>query len=418
MIYLRTQYRATKNFSKHSIIDLIRFSPGGISRAEISRQLQLPRTTVTGIIRELKAGGIVHEIEAAAQSGNKPVRVEINPSYAYVVGIDLGATHGTYILADASARVVREMEIALDVRSGPVQILDLIDQNLDKLLDIAGVERSKVMAIGMGVPGPVVSRDGVVSAPPIMPGWDGYPIRAELHRRWPCQITINNDAELGALGEWAYGVGRGEDNLAYIKVGTGIGAGFLIDGQVYHGVTGGAGEIGHMTIQSDGPLCSCGNRGCLESIAGGEAIARRTMEYLHQGRKSSLSAIHPLERLGARDVFAAASRGDALAQVVMREMGVHIGTATANLVNLFNPGIVVIGGGGSQVGDLLLEPVRQAVGKRSLRISSRSVRITTALLGRRSSAMGAVAKALSSVLHQFDQAEAGLRSGGNWLQPE
>jgi glucokinase-like ROK family protein len=253
------------------------------------------------------------------------------------------------------------------------------------------------------VPGPVVFEAGIVSGPPIMPGWDAYPIRDHLEELWQCPVTLNNDAELGALGEWAYGAGRGERNLAYIKVGTGVGAGLLLDGQIYTGATGSAGEIGHITLDENGPLCSCGNKGCLEAMASGEAIARRGKDAVKRRQRTQLSSVVPVESLSARDVIAAARNGDLIAQQIMTEAGMHLGTAIASLVNLFNPGMVVVGGGVAQIGDLLLEPIRQTVRERSLRAASRAVRITAALLGRRSSGMGAVVQALTLALHQISE---------------
>jgi predicted NBD/HSP70 family sugar kinase len=249
------------------------------------------------------------------------------------------------------------------------------------------------------VPGPTIASEGMVLAPPIMPGWDRFPIRDTLEKLWGCPVSLNNDAELGVLGEWAYGAGRGEQNLAYIKVGTGIGAGLFIDGQIYRGATGSAGEIGHMTIDENGPLCACGNRGCLEALAGGRAIVSMARTAIQSGRRTELSA-NP-ESITAMDVSNAAARGDLVAQEVLAEAGNQLGIALTSLVNLFNPNIVVVGGGVAQTGDLFLEPIRKAVLKRSLPAAAHAVRITTSLLGKRSTGMGAVVQALSIALHKI-----------------
>jgi predicted NBD/HSP70 family sugar kinase len=247
----------------------------------------------------------------------------------------------------------------------------------------------------------VISSAGTVGSPPIMRGWDGYPIYDRFSRFFGCPVTLNNDAELGALGEWAYGAGRGETNLVYVKVGTGIGSGLLLNGQIYRGATGSAGEIGHITIEENGPLCSCGNRGCLEALAGGRAIARCACEAVMNGQRTQLSAIKPPQSIQASDVINAARNGDLVAQNIVSDAGAHLGTAIASLVNLFNPGMVVVGGRVSQMGDLFLEPVRATVQRRSLAAASRGLRITTALLGRRSPGMGAIVQALSLALHKM-----------------
>jgi len=239
----------------------------------------------------------------------------------------------------------------------------------------------------------------MVLAPPLMPGWDRFPIRDTLEKLWGCPVSLNNDAELGVLGEWAYGADRGANNLAYIKIGTGVGAGLLIDGQIYRGATGSAGELGHMTIEENGALCTCGNRGCLETLTGGKAIARIAQEAVRGKARTRLADIQPVESITAVDVANAARSGDLVSQQILVTAGDYLGIAIASLVNLFNPNIVVVGGGVAQTGDLFLEPVRKAVQKRSLPAIAQAVRITTALLGRRSSGMGAVVEAVSTALH-------------------
>lgn len=364
--------------------------------------MNLTRAAITAIVSDLQSAGLVREIEAHYPSGRRPIVLEINPDRGHVVGIDMGATHVTILVTDYSARVVREMDEPLDINEGPTICLPRVEALVHQILAEAGLSLKDISAVGAGVPGPVVAGVGVMG-PPIMPGWDGYPIRDDLEKRLGVPVSLSNDAELGAIGEWAYGAGRGEHDLAYIKVGTGIGAGLLLDGQIYRGATGSSGEIGHITIEENGPICTCGNRGCLEALAGGRAIANRAIQEVNNGRRTVLTEISPVSQIRSRDVIAAARRGDLLSQQIVSEAGVHLGTALASLVNLFNPSMVVVGGGVAQIGDLLLEPIRETVHQRSLLPASRSVRITSALLGRRSSAMGAVVQALSIVLHRFPE---------------
>ena len=382
---------------------MIRFTPGGISRAELARQMYLTRSAISTIIDDLKRQGLVDEIETGPTTGGRrPILLAINPRYGYIVGIDMGATHLGIVLTDFSAHVLEEIEYPFSVTDGPQSCLSQIDGYLAELLSKSKLNISQISAIGMDVPGPIVAEAGEVSSPPIMPGWDGYPIRTHLEELWQVPVTIGNDAEMGALGEWAYGAGRGESNLAYIKVGTGVGAGLLLDGHIYRGTSGCAGEIGHITIQENGPLCTCGNHGCLEAMAGGQAIARKAREAIEAGRRTQLSAISP-DRIHAVNVAAAAQRGDLVAQQIITDAGVHLGIAIASLVNLFNPSMVVIGGGVSQLGDLLLEPIRKTVMDRSLHSAAKVVRITSAVLGRRASSMGAVVQAINiSLDHLID----------------
>jgi glucokinase-like ROK family protein len=397
--YWRPVNQNIKNFNKHAAVDLIRFADRGVSRADLADKLGLTRAAVTVIINELIKNGIILSTDSrSTSSGRPPVTLEINPDLGVVAAVDMGATHLSVALGDFSARVLEEVEVPFAIHRGPKESLREVDRVLQELLQRCSLTIADLAAIGIGVPGPVISEKGMVMAPPIMPGWDRFPIRATLESQWGTAVTLNNDAELGALGEWAYGAGRGEKNLAFIKVGSGIGAGLMINQQIYGGTTGSAGEIGHLTIDKNGPLCTCGNHGCLEAFAGGHAIAQQARALVASGRRTLLSEKDPAT-LTARDVAEAACRGDLPAQEIIKRSGTFIGIAIAGLINLFNPSAVIIGGGVAQVGDLLTTPIRQAVHERSLRASEHSVRITTALLGRRSSLMGALVQAINVAIH-------------------
>lgn len=391
-----------KNINKRITLDLIRFTPGGISRAELARQLGLTRAAVTAIISDLIDSGLVQETEnGPATGGRRPILLEINPQRGYLVGIDIGATHLGMLLTDFSGGVIAELEVPFDIRKPPEVSLSEVDEQLQLLLRQANLKLDHILAIGVGVPGPILAEAGMVIAPPIMPGWGNYPILSSLQERWGKPIALNNDADLGALGEWAHGAGRGERNLAYIKVGTGVGAGLLLDGKIFTGASGCAGEIGHITIRDNGPLCSCGNYGCLEAMAGGGAIAQKARAAVKAGRRTQLALIEDVNNITALEVARAARLGDLVAQQIMAEAGGYLGIAIASLVNLFNPSLVVIGGGVAQIGDLLLDPIRQVVRERSLRSAAQAVRITAAVLGRRSTSMGAVVQAMNLALDQL-----------------
>ena len=396
--WLPTEYNV-KNFNKHAALDLIRFSANGLSRTDLADQMGLTRAALSLIVNDLLESGVVQEAEIrSAPSGRPPVTLEINPGRSLVGAIDMGATHMSIALADLTARILQETDFPFDIKKGPEVCLAEANQNLLKLLESQGRSLSDLSAVGVGVPGPVITEAGVVVAPPIMPGWDRYPIRAALETMWGCPVTLNNDAELGALGEWAYGAGRGEKNIAYIKVGSGIGAGLILNQQIYGGTTGAAGEIGHLTIDENGPLCNCGNHGCLEAFAGGHAIAKQGQGLVISGKRTLLAEL-PIEKITAHEVAEAARRGDLPAQEILRRAGTFIGIAIAGLINLFNPSIVIIGGGVAQVGDIITAPIRQAVRERALRASEQSVHITTGMLGRRSLLIGATVQAINIAIH-------------------
>ncbi len=327
--------------------------------------------------------------------------LEINPDAGRVVGVDLGATHILVVVADLRGKVLAELADRFDIVDGPEICLNHTVEIVAAALRQAGCKMADVKAIGVGVPGPVIASQGMVSAPPIMPGWDGFPIRHWLEQQWHKSVMIDNDADLGALGELTFGAGRGESNLAYIKIGTGIGCGLLLNGQVYRGALGTAGEIGHVTVSQDGPPCKCGNYGCLEAMAGGRAIAQRAQMAVEAGQPTSLASLPAGYQITARDVALAAAVGDVISQQLLSDAGRHIGSALASLINLLNPTLVLIGGGVAEAGDFLLGPIQEAVRQHSLRAVLASTRIERAALGQHSVPIGAVSLALTSAYHAY-----------------
>lgn len=397
--YLRLANHNVKNFNKHAVVDLIRFAGKGISRTDIAQEMGLTRASVTIIINDLIENGILLETESrSTRSGRPPVVLEINPRSGLVAAIDMGATHLSVALGDFSAHILDETEQSFRIADGPEPCLEVADRALKSILDKNGVNVADLSAIGLSVPGPVITETGMVMSPPIMPGWDRFPIRAQLERLWKVPLTLNNDANFGALGEWVYGAGRGEKNLAFIKVGSGIGAGLIINQQIYGGTTGSAGEMGHLTIDENGPLCTCGNHGCLEAFAGGRAIEIQAQKLAASGKRTLLSDSN-VQNITVRDVADVARRGDLAAQEILNRSGTFIGIAVAGLINLINPSVVIIGGGVAEVGDLLTAPIRKVVRERSLRASEHAVKITTAMLGRRSTLIGAMVAATNTAIH-------------------
>lgn len=397
-----------RSLNKAAIVDLIRQAEAGISRAELAETLGVSRTTVSAIVNDLLIDGLVLERGAGiSRGGRRPIVLEINPDAGRVIGVDIGASHLTVLVADLNGRVLAAAERPLKIEAGPEPCLQVVWALVEDTLREAGSDWALVRAIGVGVPGPVIAEQGLVSAPPIMPGWDNYPIRAALAARWQRPTTLDNDADLGALGEWTFGAGQGADNLAYIKIGTGIGCGLLLGGHIYRGVLGTAGEIGHVTVTESGPPCTCGNYGCLEAVAGGRAIAYRAELAVRAGQRTSLAQCPGHEPMTTRAVAQAALDGDGVAQQLLADAGRHIGSAVASLINLLNPGRVILGGGVTKAGSYLLEPLHQAVEERTMRPSRQAAQVVLAQLGRRSVALGAVSQALAQTFQQAVTRPAG-----------
>jgi glucokinase-like ROK family protein len=391
-----------RNPNKAAVIEHIRLASDGISRAELAECLGLSRSTVSSLVGDLLAAEVVLERGAgASRGGRRPIVLELNAGAGQVLGVDIGASHLTVVMVDLRGQILADAEQPLRIESGPETCLQQMYALVDGLLAKAGSTLGQVTGIVVGVPGPVIMKEGLVSAPPIMPGWDSFPIRQRIEDHWHKPVSLDNDADLGALGEWTFGAGRGETNLAYIKLGTGIGCGLLLDGQIYRGVLGTAGEIGHVTISDSGPPCTCGNYGCLEAMAGGRAIAQRASLAVKAGQRTPLAHFSGVRELTARDVALAAQGGDAVSQQVLADAGRHIGSALASLINLLNPGLVVIGGGVAQAGAHLLDPLRQAIAERTMRAASQATRVVVSELGRQAVALGAVSVALEQTFLKY-----------------
>ena len=254
--------------------------------------------------------------------------------------------------------------------------------------------------IGIGVPGPVDFSNGMVVSPPIMPGWDRYPVIQTVQQWFPsANVVIDNDVNVMALGELNQGAGQGVDNLIFVKIGTGIGAGIISHGKIYRGASGCAGDIGHISISKTGPLCSCGNKGCLEALAGGPAIAERALSAAQAGNSPILLKYYQQngEKLTAEDVGNAAREGDPLSIEIIRESGQMVGDVLASLVNFYNPDMIVIGGGLSNLGNLLLSSIRQAVLNRSLPLATRNLDIVFSSICEDAGVIGAVNLAMDYI---------------------
>lgn len=394
-----TQINGLKNLSKHLILELIRFAPGGIARADLARRTGLTRAAITAIVDELVQNGLVRESEIGpATGGRRAVLLEVNPAGGYVVGLDIGISDVNFVLADFAARVIDEVEVMFDSHQMPSLGIQQIDESLCQLINKAGLKLENIRAIGVGLPGPVLLDKDELTSQMLMPAWENFPVRTHMEDLWHIPVSVNSNAALGALGEWAAGAGRDEQNLAYIKIGSEISTGLMLGGRLYRGTHGYAGEIGHMLVAQDHALCVCGKYGCLSAVAGGIAIARQAREAIYSGRRTQMTDLGPADAITARHVADAARMGDLVAQQLVNQAGRYVGIAAAQLVNLLNPGMLIIGGGISQMGDMLIEPIRQAVREHSWMPAARSVRIMAAILGRRSSSMGAVIQALNLAL--------------------
>ena len=315
----------------------------------------------------------------------------------YVVGIDLGGTKIYTALADAAGQVVAEVKVPTGAAEGERAVLHRLVQTVEEVLRLGGLSRKEVRAVGLGVPGPLDVARGIVYHAPNL-GWRDVPVKEILEKALGVPVLVDNDANLGALGEHTFGAGRGVDHMVYVTVSTGIGGGLILEGRLYRGWRDGAGEIGHMTVVPEGPLCRCGNRGCLEAVASGTAIGREGRELVARGEGRGIlaAARGHAEAVGSAAVTAAAAGGDAEALALLRKAAGFLGLGLANVVKVLNPALVVLGGGVVEGAPFLVGMVDEAVRAHALSAAHGAVRLEAALLGGKAGVMGAVALALGA----------------------
>ncbi|NJD60944.1 MAG: ROK family protein [Anaerolineae bacterium] len=386
--------------SEKVLVDLIR-RHGEFSKADLVSFTDYSRTKITTCISSLLEQRILvanHYTEFTG--GRRSKKFSLNGNFGLVAGVDIGATSIDLGIADFSGRLLVRYSEPASVREGPIRILARVCSLLEKLTQENGSDSARLNGIGIGVPGPVDFSVGTLVSPPIMPGWDRYPIIQTVQQWFPqANVVVDNDVNLMALGEIYQGAGRETDNLIFIKIGTGIGAGIICEGKIYRGASGCAGDIGHICVDKNGPVCHCGNRGCLEAVAGGPAIADRAIAAVQAGSSLILQKYYETNgnTLRAEDVGNASGEGDAMATHIIRESGQAIGDVLAGMVNFYNPGMIVIGGGVSHLGDLLLSSIRQTVLRRSLPLATRDLLIVFTEIGTDAGVIGAINLAMDNI---------------------
>jgi glucokinase len=317
-----------------------------------------------------------------------------------IIGVDLGGTRIRVVLADGTGTFLARIGMSTEADHGLTYVLDRIVQAVQAVLK--GVDHTKIVGMGIGAPGPLNPTIGVVYSPPNLPGWDNVPLRTIMEQRLGLPVFLGNDANLAALGEYTFGAGKDFRYLVYMTVSTGVGGGVIEDGRILMGAKGAAAELGHMTIDLNGPRCNCGNIGCLEILASGTGIRLRAIQMLESGRPSLVRDLAggKLENINAGMVSEAALQGDQAALELLHQTGIYLGVGVTNILHLFNPEIVVIGGGVSQVGSLLFDPIREVVAQRAMKASREGVPIVPTELGDDIGLYGAIAL----VLQNFEEA--------------
>ncbi|MFI1995198.1 ROK family protein [Actinoplanes sp. NPDC020271] len=373
---------------------------GPVSRAELGDRLGLTRPRLTSEIERLiKAGFITEAGMAASRGGRRSTLVEIHPRLRFAA-VDLGAGSIDVEVVNGRLETLAAYREPADVRKGPKPILHRVGELLAKARAEGLYDR--LDGVGIGVPGPVSFRDGVPVSPPIMPGWDRYPVRELLAREHGCPVVVDNDVNIMAVGERHGGVARSVDDFLFVKIGTGIGCGIHLSGGVYRGVDGCAGDIGHIQVDANGPTCSCGNTGCLEAVFSGAALARDALAAARSGASPALAErLTRSDQLSARDVAVGAAEGDVVCIKLIREGGRRVGGVLAALVSFANPSMIVIGGGLAQLGHVLLAEIRSVVYRRSLPLATGNLPVVLSELSGRAGVTGAAVLASDAAFEQI-----------------
>jgi glucokinase-like ROK family protein len=386
--------------TQSKILTLVR-DEGPLSRVDLAGRLDVSRTTIAAEVGRLVDLGLAEDAgPAASRGGRRSTLVDLDAGLRFV-GIELGATSMRVAVTDGRLGVLaRASSPGADIRRGPEPVLAEALELTRKLLAEQGVDRPA--GVGIGVPGPVDFHSGVPVSPPIMPGWDGYPVRDALSRELGVPVLLDNDVNVMALGEQHTGVARSADGFLFVKIGTGIGCGIVIDRHLYRGADGCAGDIGHIRLAQSGPVCACGNVGCLEAFFGGSALARDATAAARSGRSGVLAAL--LEQHGqltAVHVGQAIGQGDAVALQLARDGGRRVGSVLASLVSFLNPGLIVIGGGVSQLGHTLLAEIRSVIYRQSLPLAAGNLPVVLSELGYDAGVVGA-ARLISDAVYAAD----------------
>jgi len=374
-----------------TVLDEIRLGHSR-SRSALVTRTGLGRAIVAQRVGELIERGLVTEGDVGPSTGGRPPRqLTFRADAGHILVADLGATSIDVAVTTLDGRILGHHDEPARIEDGPDACLDRVDVLFDAVLRTTQAIPGRLWGIGIAVPGPVEFSTGRPISPPIMPGWDGYPIRERFAGRYDAPVWVDNDVNVLALGEWRSGVAAGHENVVVIKIGTGIGAGIISDGRLHRGAQGSAGDVGHIQVTDDPSVtCRCGNVGCLEALAGGAAIGRSGEVAAREGRSARLqTALDQHGTVTAQDVARAASYGDPVAVALLQAAGHRVGSMLASVVNFFNPSLIVLGGGVANSPDQLLAAIRETVYRRSLPLATRDLLIQRSSLGGLAGVIGA-----------------------------
>jgi len=382
------QPESLKIVNRARVFDILKESRV-VSRPQLAQAAGLSRATIALLADELLELGLVKDSGLGVSTGGRPpVMLAFDPDSAYALGAHMFDSQWRIVLTNLDAQIRLQLDVDMPDYT-PEAAVQTLSKGVSRIRKLAGSRRI-LPAIGLGTPGLVDMRSGIVKIAADV-GWNDIPIREMVRDRLGIQVIVANRSKVGALAEFWYGARRGISDLIYISIGTGIAAGIIHDGRLYVGANSSAGELGHVTVLPDGPLCPCGNHGCLQQLAAGPAIANLARKRIRESRDNLLRTqfgSRP-ELISAQDVFHAAEQGDSLAHEIVSEVASYLGIAIANLVNLFNPELIVLGGPVGHAAQVMIPPLVETVHRRAMAYPLSVVEIVTSSLGVNAGAVGA-----------------------------
>ena len=383
-------FQGMKSLNKSAILNVVR-KHGLISRAEIAKLTKLTPPTVTNLVGELIDAKLVVETNLGESTGGrKPILLSINSSAFHVIGVYAGPKGVKAVAATLDGNVVTQVEAKYVENPTGEQFLKALEEIVRKVIKETNTKKESILGIGVGMHGLVDSEQGVSIYAPHL-NLRNIPIKAYLEHKFDLPVEVENDIRAQSIGESWFGLGKGVSNFILFRVGTGVGAGIILDNQLYRGTSYTAGEIGHTTIDINGPLCSCGNYGCLETMVGGAALAVRAQQAIRFGKKSILEDMVKgnLELIDGKVLFLAAGQKDKVAMEVLEDKGHYLGIGIANLINTLNPSLIILSGGVFGAADFIMGSLRKTVEKRALAKPAQAVSIVISELGENAIAIGA-----------------------------
>lgn len=401
-MYTKTgNLKLVQKINRSLILNLIK-DKSPISRADISKITKLTRSTVSTIVDYLIKKDLIKEIGLTSSGvGRKAILLKLNSKAYYSIGVDLGTLHTTIAITDLLGKVETRIEYPTDCQQDKDRIIEKLIATIHNIINNFGIKWKEIAGIGVAAPG-LIDKKGTMLITPNF-GWKDTPLGDILKKEFHIPVFVDNNVNAMASAESEFGKGQGVKNFVFVNVGMGIGAGVVINGKLFHGESNCTGEIGHTTVDYNGPKCSCGNKGCLEIMASGPAIAKRATKAIKEGEKSLISELvnHDLNQISAEIVATAANQGDKLGNKILKESGEYLGTGVANIINLFNPELVIVGGGVAQAGDLIFHPLKRAVQKRAFSVSAEIAKIVPASLGKDCTVIGAATLVLKEIFKEY-----------------